>query len=249
MSRALGWRRGSLLVVLIAGQVGCAARGRAMAPGHPDSGPAIQVVSVVAGEGRVRVKRGGYVDTWEHETGRCTREMAGPVGVQTLGVGLVFLPPICGVMAAALPGRTTKFQSGQLRRAISQSVAARDLHAELRDAIAAAGPDSGRAVRMPTDVVRGAEPPAGPGSLRPEAILEVTVTEIRVRDDGTVSSLSALVRVLRASDRTELGTSVVTHEPADRASWYSTLDPALSGLATAIVQRFAPAPIADGGRS
>jgi hypothetical protein len=249
MSRGHGWWGGSLLAVLVVGQVGCAARGRALAPGHPDSGPAVQVVSVAAGAGRVSVNRGGYVDTWQQETGRCTRDLAVPVGVQTFGLGLVVLPPLCGVMSAALPGMTTKFQGGQLRRAIAKAVAVRDLHGELRDAIAAAGLESGHAASVPTDAARGAERPADPGYARPEVILEVTVTEIRVRDDGTVSSLSALVRVLRASDRAELGTSVVTHEPADRASWYSTLDPALSGLATAIVQRFVPGSVADGGRS
>lgn len=126
MSALHGWRRGSLSAVLIVGPIGCAARGRAMAPEHPDAGPAIQVVSVVAGEGRGR--------------------------------------------------------------------------------------------------------------------------EIRGREDGTLSSLPALVRVLRASDRVEIGTRVVAHEPAGRASWCSTLDPALTGLATAIVQRLGPVQIADGGR-
>lgn len=217
-------------------------------PGAAGRGSRDPVVSVVAGEGRVRVKRGGYVEAWEQEAGRCIREMAVPVGIQTFGLGLAFLPPLCGAMTAAMPGMTTQFRAGQMRRAVTQSVAARDLHAELRDAVAAAGQDSGRTVRVSTDEARGTEPPADPGTFRPEAILEVTVTEIRVRDDGTLSSLSALVRVLRASDRVEIGTSVVAHEPADRASWYSTLDPALTGLATAIVQRLGPVSIADGGQ-
>lgn len=244
------WWQGGVLAVLIAGQAaGCAARGPVQEAARPSTPqPGVDGMGVVSGQGRVLVKRGGFAEAWAEEAGRCTREMALPVALPTFGLGLAFLPPVCGVMTAALPGMTTQFRAGQMRRAVTQSIAGRDLHAELRDAIAAAGQDSGRAVHVLTDEARGAEPRSDSGPFRAEAILEVTVTEIRIRDDGTVSSLSARVRLIRASDREEFGTSVVTHEPAGRASWYSTLDPALTGLATAIVDRLGPASPANGGK-
>jgi hypothetical protein len=47
------WHAG-LLLVLMAVHVGCAARGRADSPRDPAGAPPVEVVSVAAGDGRVR---------------------------------------------------------------------------------------------------------------------------------------------------------------------------------------------------
>lgn len=245
------WRAGFLACLLLA-QLGCAARGGVASPGAtgtPAPGPRPEApVGVFSGEGRVRVKRDGFVETWTQETGRCARDTAWPVAVNSFGVGLMFLPPVCAIMTAALPGMTTQFSAGRMRRALEDTLSARDLHSNLRDQVVVAGRGSGRETLALADTASGApgalvEPRAAGGQL--ETILEVTLTEIRVRDDGTLSSASARVRVLRASDRTELATRLFTHDAEAREHWYSALEPTLTALATAIVETLVSAPDAE----
>lgn len=200
-------------------------------------------LGVVSGEGRVRVKRDGFVETWTQETGRCTRDTALPVAINTFGVGLMFLPPMCAVMTAALPGMTTRFSAGRMRRAIEDTLSTQDLHARLRDQVLVAGRESGRETLALAGTVPDAPealvaPRATGGQL--DALLEVTLTEVRIRDDGTLSSASARARVLRVSDRTELDTRVFTHDAEAREQWHSALQPALTALAASIVETLAP---------
>jgi hypothetical protein len=247
----VGWRvvrAGSLLLLLVLGQVGCAVRGGLVDRGGPGTPsperPTGEVVSVVSGEGRTRVKRDGFAETWGQETRRCMGDTALTVGVQTFGVGLLVLPPVCAVMTAALPGMTTQFQARRMRRAVEDSLQAADLHARLRDGFALAARESGRPAPALADAPPDASgPTAGAGAaLRPEAILEVTVTEVGIRDDATLSSVSARARVLRASDRAELASRVFTQQAVAREHWHAALEPALAALAAAIAEAMVTAP-------
>jgi hypothetical protein len=223
MAGARNWWRRSLVVALVAGQVGCATRSHVARPleaALARSGLAgVEAVRVTAGEGHIRVARNRFVGAWADEAGRCTREMAVPVGIQTFGLGLAVLPAVCGAMTAAMPGMTTRFTGGRMRRGVEESVGYRDLHAALRDAIAAAVADTGR---------------------EPDATLEVTVTELRVRDDGTLSSVAARARLVSAADQTELLARIFTHDVPQREPWAVALDPALAALSAAIVDAMIP---------
>jgi hypothetical protein len=75
--------------------------------------------------------------------------------------------------------------------------------------------------------------------------LEVTLAEVRIRDDGTLSSVSARVRVLLASDRTELASHLFTHDAEVREHWHAALEPALAALAASIVETLVPAGAAE----
>jgi hypothetical protein len=229
------WHAG-LLPVLMAVHVGCAARGRADSLRDPGDAPPVAVVSVAAGDDRVRVTRNGFAEAWAEETGRCTRDLLLPVAIGTYGIGLVFLPAICGGMTAATPGMTTGFKAGRMRRGIEQSLASGNLHATLRGGIAAAAHAAGR----PIHTLPGEEPqPTGdPG--RGEAILEVTVSEVAIRDDGTLASVSARARVLRATDQAQLHSRTFRQEASRRQTWWVALEPTLSELSAAIVAAMVP---------
>jgi hypothetical protein len=240
------WRAG-LLALLLLSEVGCTAGRAGMGPEGLGPGlrehSATSALVLTSGEGRVPVKRDAFVEAWMHEAGRCTRETALNVAVQTFGMGLLVLPPVCGLMTAALPGMTTHFVGGRMRRGIEGALASRDLHGTLRDRIGIVARESGRPVVAPADASHaGADVESAP---EPDAIVEVTVTEIRVRDDDTLASVSARARVLRASDRMELGARVFTHQPPARTLWHLALEPALTDLATAIVAALAPASVTD----
>ena len=253
MSGSRGRCGAGLLALLLLAQIGCAARGgveHTGATGLPAPGPRPEAhVGVVSGEGRVSVKRDGFVETWTQETGRCTRDTARRVAINTFGVGLMFLPPVCALMTAALPGMTTQFSSGRMRRAIEDTLSVRDLHSRLRDQVLIAGRESGRETLALADTA-----PWNAGSLAAsraaggqfETLLEVTLTEIRIRDDGTLSSASARIRELRASDRTELATRLFTHDAGVRERLHAGLEPALTALAASIVETLVPAQVAEG---
>jgi hypothetical protein len=196
------------------------------------------------------VKRAAFAEMWEQETGTCMREMALEVGIRPVGLGLIFLPPVCGIMTAALPGMTTQFRGGHMRHEIEGFLAAGDLHSTLRDRIVTVAEETGRSARAPNDA---ASRPSGatPDSLavlQPDAILEATVIEVRIRDDGTLSSVSARARMLRASDRVELVTRLFTHQVAAGEPWHQALEPALAALSVAIVEAMIPAPRPDAAR-
>jgi hypothetical protein len=53
------------------------------------------------------------------------------------------------------------------------------------------------------------------------------------------------VRVLRASDRTELSAGLFTHDRQARELWHVALEPTLTALAAAIVETLPPAPDAE----
>jgi hypothetical protein len=69
------WHAG-LLLVLMAVHVGCAARGRADSLRDPGGAPPVEVVSVAAGDGRVRVVRNGFAEACAEEMARCTRDLS-----------------------------------------------------------------------------------------------------------------------------------------------------------------------------
>ena len=241
------WRRWRqiLLVLLVTGQVGCTARGGLglPAPGHLPELLSTGRVDVVPGTGRVTVSRGGFVETWGQETGRCTRDMVVPVALSTYGVGLVFLPAVCGIMTAALPGMTTRFSGWHVRRQAQGPVASLDLHAKLRDAVALAArqsPSSAQSLSDPTSETP--EPTVeAPGLARPDAILEVTLTGLAIRDDATLASLSARARLLRAPDRSELASRAFTQQAATREYWSRAVEPTLAALSVVIVNDLLPA--------
>ena len=148
-------------------------------------------------------------------------------------------------MTAALPGMTTHFSAGRMRRGIEDTLSTRDLHASLREHVVVAGRDSGRETLAPEGAALDRSAPLlarqSSGALL-EALAEVALTEIRVRDDGTLSSVSARVRMLRASDGAEVATRAFTYQPAAREYWHLALEEALTALAMAILENVAPTP-------
>jgi hypothetical protein len=79
----------------------------------------------------------------------------------------------------------------------------------------------------------------------PEVTLEVTVTNLSVRDDLTLARLSARIRVLRAEDRSELETRTFMHQPPGRQHWQSALEPALAELSKAITASLLWTPVPE----
>jgi hypothetical protein len=145
---------------------------------------------------------------------------------------------------------TTQFRGGHMRHEIEGFLAAGDLPSTLRDGIVIVTEETGRPARAHVDA---ASRPSGatsdsPAVLQPDAILEATVTEVRIRDDGTLSSVTARARMLRASDRVELVTRLFTHQVAAREPWHQALEPALAALSAAIVETMIPAPRPDAAR-
>src|SRR5262245_10688592 len=172
------------------------------------------------------------------------------VAFETLGMGLLVLPGVCGVMAPILPVETKK-QRAQDRRYIEATIAAVDLSARLRDQVLIAAGESG--VRLEPLVATGPEVSDEPVDARisgppPEVTLEVTVTEIGVRDDLTLARVAARIRVLRSLDGSELGTSTFVQEPPVRRDWQAGLEEALTELSKAITGSLAWLPDAEASR-
>jgi len=158
------------------------------------------------------------------------------VAYQTLGVGLLVLPAVCAVMAPVLPVETKK-QRARDRHSIEIALPTENLSARLRDQVLAAAEESG--LRLQPLVAPGPQISDEPVDARingplPEVMLEVTVTDIGVRDDLTLARVSARIRALRSSDRSELGTRTFTHQAPVRRDWQLGLEPALTELSRAI---------------
>ena len=244
----------SLWTLLILGQAGCAVRGGG--PSDPDR-PRLELhtaepVSVVSGSAPVRVRRAALVEAWKEDTGQCVKDIAPLVMIQTFGVGLVVTPVVCGVMTPVLPPPETHRRRVHDRESIEAALAADSPSTKLRDQILVAGGNS--RLHLEPLVATGPGVWDAPVDARisgrpPEVMLEVTVTEIGVRDDLTLARVAARIRALRSSDGSELGTSTFVQEPPVRQNWQAGLDEALTELAKAITGSLAWSPDADASRN
>ena len=206
---------------------------------------------MVSGREPVQVKRGTLVGAWTQDTGRCMKDTALLVAFQTLGMGLLVLPAVCAVMAPVLPVETKK-QRARDRRNIEAALAAENPSARLRDQVLVAAEESG--LRLQPLVATGPEVSDEPvdariSGLPPEVTLEVTVTDIGVRDDLTLARVSARIRALRTSDRSELGTRTFVQEPPVRQYWPAGLEEALTELSKAITGSLEWSPGPDASRA
>jgi hypothetical protein len=156
--------------------------------------------------------------------------------IGTYGIGGVFLPVMCGGVSAAMPGMTTGIKAGRMRRGIEQFLASGNLHSTVRDGIAAAAHAAGR----PVQTLPGEEPQPTGDSGRVDAILEVTVSEVAIRDDGTLASVSARAHVLRATDRAQLLSRTFRQKASRQETWSVALEPTLSELSAAILEAMVP---------
>jgi len=164
------------------------------------------------------------------------KDTALTVAFQTFGIGLLVLPAVCAVMAPVLPVETKK-QRARDRRNIQAAPPTEHLSARLRDEVLAAAEESG--LRLLPLVATGPQVSDEPvdariSGPRSEVTLEVTVTDIGVRDDLTLARVSARIRALRTSDGSELGTRTFVQRPPGRQYWQAGLEEALTELSKAI---------------
>jgi hypothetical protein len=150
-------------------------------------------------------------------------------------------------MAPILPVETKK-QRARERHSLEAALAVQNLSSRLRGRILAAAEESGLRV-LPLAVTES--PVSGePADARvswppPEVTLEVTVTDVSVRDDLTLARLSARIRALRTSDGSELATKTFVHQPPGREYWQSSLEPALVELSKAITASLVWTPVPE----
>jgi hypothetical protein len=242
----------SLLALVMLGHVGCAARGGIPAPRDADR-PRFELrtegaVAVTSGGGPVHVKRAALVEAWKQETGQCVKDIWAPVVLATYGMGLIVLPAVCGVMTPILPPRESHRLWARDRHNIEATLVADNPSARLRDQVVAAAQDSG--LRLLPLVATGPGVSDQPVDARlswppPEVTLEITVTDIGVRDDRTLARVSARIRALRTSDGSELATRTFVHQPPGREYWQSALGPALVELSKAITASLVWTPVPE----
>ena len=203
---------------------------------------------MTSGSEPVHVKRAALVEAWEQETGQCVKDIWVPVVLATYGMGLVVLPAVCAVMTPILPPLESHRLRARDRHGIEAALATDDLSARLRDQVLGAAEDAGLPLRplAPTGPRVSDEPTdARVSGPVPEVTLEVTVTDIGVRDDHTLARVSARVRALRSSDRSELSMRTFVQEPADRQHWRLALEAALTDLSKTIALSLAWTPGAE----